>query len=587
MSIQTETGITIPNPPAGYVYVGVGPLLALLPRGMQKRGHIALLQSWNDTRPWDTECQFNGQSEGMHYAVLLGTEAHDLLFPAAPAPAAPAAPLTPPEGYVYVGQGPLTALGTREQPAGDLALLHGSSLLNPRWEWAPTYGYNGQSHNVHYAARIGSNAQRLLRPAEGNPQLELMNTKPEEPEENEEDEVPEGITLPDGTLVDEADCIDVVVEGWCEQYSSYNSTYYARSSNFRTAPMPEDYEGVRWLERENLHALESECDIVETSNGDHSFRENCRRIDGDWYHIDDISYDGHGNPYPSDSGDYVYCQGEGETYSRDECHWCEAADTYVYGDEEDCECNRSESEDHINEYHGSPKPTFYRNYPCSGWGIGFEVEKNDINGASGEGEYVGSSDLFSGWECDASCGVEGITHVYDPHTCADKFKQHVANSKRWLDAACDRSCGGHINISSDKHTPRELLQAMRKYAPLWYALYRNRLNNTYCVEDKKVEHGTTKYSPLRTKSFGVELRLPPAVHNGEQLVRRFELMSLCCTAIDEGWSLQQYVRSCKPLLFEQVFNKNRVRYCNVLRLTRKFDRWFKDGHIHADIAQYV
>lgn len=512
MSTETENGTVIPNPPAGYVYAGVGPLLPLLrgpqiPHELQTRGHLALLQSWHETLPWDTECQFNGQSDGMHYAVLLGTEVHDLLFPAAAA-AAPAVLPTPPATIMIE-------------------------------------------------------------------------------DKEEEDEVPEGVELPDGSTVSASDCVDVVVEGWCEQYSTYNGTYYARSANFRTAPMPEDYEGVRWLERENLHASEEDCDIVETSNGEYSFRENCRRIDGDWYHLDDISYDGHGNPYPSESDDYVYCQGEGETYHRDECHWCEAADTYVYGDEEDCECSKQQSEDRINEYHGSPKPNFYRGYPCSGWGIGFEVEKNDINGASGEGEYVGSSELFSGWECDASCGVEGITHVYDPHTCADKFKQHVEASKRWLDAACDRTCGGHVNISSAEHTPRELLQEMRRYAPLWYAIYRNRLNNTYCVEDKKVEHGTTKYSPLRTKSFGVELRLPPAVRNGEQLVRRFDLLALCCTAIDEGWSLSRYVRSCKPLLFEQAYNKNRVRYGNVLRLTRKFDRWFKDGHIHADIAQYV
>ncbi len=579
---------TIPNPPAGYVNAGRGPLLALLPRGTQTRGHLALHRSWDDTNPWDTDCLFDGQSEGVHYAVLLGTEAHDLLFPAAAA----AAPLPPPEGYVYVGEGPLALGTTCEQPAGDLALLHANSYSTPSWEWSPSYGYNGQSHNVHYAARIGSNAQRLLRPAAGNPQLELMNMntnmKPEEvAEEPEEGEVPAEITLPDGSTVPASECVDVVVGGWCVQYITHNRTYYARSSNFRTTPLPEDYEGVRWLERENLHASEEDCDIVETHDGEYSFRENCRRIDGDWYHTDEVSYDGHGDPYYSESDDYVYCEGECENYHRDECHWCEAQDRYVYGDEDDCECNKQESKDHINEYHNSPKPTFYRGYPCSGWGIGFEVEKNDIDGASSEGEYVGSSELFSGWECDSSCGVEGITHVYDPHTCADTFKQHVAASKRWLDAACDKSCGGHINISYSDLTPRELLQAMRRYAPLWYAIYRHRLNNTYCVEDKKVEHGTTKYSPLRTKSFGVELRLPPAVRNGEQLVRRFELMSLCCKAIDEGWSLSRYIRSCKPLLFEQVYRKDRTHYAYVLRLTRKFDRWFKDGHIHSDIAQYV
>jgi hypothetical protein len=167
------------------------------------------------------------------------------------------------------------------------------------------------------------------------------------------------------------------------------------------------------------------------------------------------------------------------------------------------------------------------------------------------------------------------------------FEEHVVQAKRWLDAPTDTRCGGHINISSREHTPRELLLELRRYAPLWYAIYRNRLNNSYCDKDKKAEDGGIKYSPLRTKDFGVELRLPPAVKTGDQLLRRFDLLAFACSAVDEGWSLNRYVRACKPLLFKEVYRGNRKQYAKILRLTRHFNRWFLDGHIHESIAQYV
>jgi hypothetical protein len=356
--------------------------------------------------------------------------------------------------------------------------------------------------------------------------------------------------------------------------------------------LPDD-EGIEWLESENCHVdtNRNPHEVVCLADGNYTFEQLAHCIDGEWYHESECGTDGNGNAFHSEGDTHVYCE-DGEYWPRDECHYCESSNEYEHGDEEDCsDCSRCNgSADHINEYHESPAPTFHGRYDLgySGWGIGFEVEKNESPGGdSSEGDYIGSTDLFAGWECDGSCGIEGITHVYDPLSKRTLFEQHVVQAQRWLDAPADNRCGGHINISSREHTPRELLSELRNYAPLWYAIYRNRLNNSYCVEDKKVEHGTTKYSPLRTKSFGVELRLPPAVKNGDQLLRRFDLLAFACSAVDEGWSLNRYVRSCKTLLFEQAYRGNRKQYAKILRLTRHFNRWFLDGHIHESIAQYV
>jgi hypothetical protein len=465
--------------------------------------------------------------------------------------------------------------------------------LDDEWHFC-TY-YNGQSGDTHYAVLLGSATHDLLFPAAPAPALPeppatIMIEDKVNDEENEVEDEDGYVTLHDGRRVLETDTVLAVIDGVCTG-TGYGGRFYGSGVVTDTA-LPDD-EGVVWLEHENCH-VDTERNphrVVSLEDGNYTFEQLARCIDGEWYHESECSTDGNGDAFYSEGDTHVYCE-DGEYWPRDECHYCESSGAYVYGDEDNCDdCSSCKSSaDHINEYHSSPAPDFYGkwNNDFSGWGLGFEVEKNQSpGGCDSEGDYIGSTDLFAGWECDGSCGIEGITHVYDPLRKRALFEEHVVQAKRWLDAPTDTRCGGHINISHVSRQPRDLLSELRNYAPLWYAIYRNRLNNSYCVEDKKVEHGTTKYSPLRTKSFGVELRLPPAVKNGDQLLRRFDLLAFACSAVDEGWSLNRYVRSCKTLLFEQAYRGNRKQYAKILRLTRHFNRWFLDGHIHESIAQYV
>jgi hypothetical protein len=498
---------------------------------------------------------------------------------------------TIPEGYTYAGVGPLLALRNHFSNSGHL-------LLWSFDRWNRNAYFDGQSHGAHYAVLTGSSTYDLLFPAAPAPALPeppatiMIEDKVNEGNEVEdEDEDEEGyITLHDGRRVHENDTVQAVINGVCNG-TGFGGRHYG--PGVVTDEVLPDDDGIVWLESENCYVDTNRNPepVVELSNGERTFEDRAYRIGGEWYHQDECGSDGYGDAFLCEGDTHRYCS-DGEYWPKDECHYCDSSHDWEHEEESECSgCNGCESsEDHINEYHGSPAPAFFGlcDLDFSGWGIGFEVEKNESPaGCSDEGDYIGSSNLFAGWERDASCGIEGITHVYDPLHKRALFEEHVVQAKRWLDAPCDNTCGGHINISNVRLQPRDLLTALRRYAPLWYAIYRNRLNNSYCIEDKKVEHGSTKYSPLRTKTFGVELRLPPAVKNGDQLLRRFDLLARACRAIDEGWSLNRYVLACRPLLFEQAYQKDRKQYAHILRLTRHFNRWFLDGHIHESIARYV
>ena len=300
--------------------------------------------------------------------------------------------------------------------------------------------------------------------------------------------------------------------------------------------------------------------------------------------------DGDGDTFVEGDEDYYYCSGEGEWYHESRCHYCESSGNHVYGEESECEDCYPPSPDRVFPYHRSGiSPNIYRDFNGSGFAVGFEVEKNSVMGADSEGDHISETNLFAYWETDASCGIEGITHAYDPldPDKVESFKVDVNDARDHLNADCDSTCGGHVNISSTNHSPRELMKAFREYAPLWYAVYRHRLVNSYCRNDKKIELGTDKYSPVITKSFGIELRLPSRVHSCEQLLRRFEWTGTTCQAIRDGLTFNQYVKSCRQLLLNGAYGTDRMKYARVLRLARKFRVWMLDGVADQSIQQWI
>jgi len=386
----------------------------------------------------------------------------------------------------------------------------------------------------------------------------------------------------DGSMALESDCTRVY-SGWsgpeCRSasYEWYSKEQLEEALDNGEVNFAESrgvyYDGDNVVYCESSNANEHLGDVVEI-NGEYYFPDD-----------DDIARDVHGDYFIQGDEDYVWLESQREYYPRDETHYCESAGEYEVGDESDCdECNSGNSR--INRYHNSPSPHHHRG--SSGWLVGFEVEKLSVDGCDEEGDSVEETPLFAGWECDSSCGVEGITHTYDPidpATCL-MFKQAVYASAEYVNGPCGKDCGGHINISNRGLAPYEVFERFRRYAPLWYAVYRFRLLNTYCCSDKPLSRTGDRYAPVRQKDFGIEIRLPNRVHNADVLNRRFDWVGVTCQAMDSNRLFGEYVKDSMPFLKESYGDRKRIAL--ILRTARHFRKWFIDPtYTHPLIERFI
>lgn len=191
--------------------------------------------------------------------------------------------------------------------------------------------------------------------------------------------------------------------------------------------------------------------------------------------------------------------------------------------------------------------------------IGFEIEKQDEDLREAESAYRILDD--TGWikERDGSLCAHSGFELVSPVFCIDEdfekqFKPvlHLINAStnnngnRPTNADPDENlhddnrekydkneapratnCGGHINISHPKYKESEkLAKALTAYYPLFYAMYKNRLNSYYApAKNTKDKDKYNKYSAFHCKSNGVfEIRIFSAVKNVKQLIWRTDLL---------------------------------------------------------------
>lgn len=224
---------------------------------------------------------------------------------------------------------------------------------------------------------------------------------------------------------------------------------------------------------------------------------------------------------------------------RDDAYYCYRQEEYFYYE------NNLPNRDHtqtIQEYHCGVEPSFYcqpidQNKVLSKYTIGFEIEKDCLdNGDADSGCLIEQQPLFSHWETDSSCGIEGITNVYSLDN-SELFINHVKESG-YTDLNTNRRCGGHINVA---HRENKLQYwHMRPWLGLIFSMWKKRLTNQYSSCNKKLNpyRGTDyHYGALVEKGrmrgdTRFELRLPNRVNNGDTIIRRFCLIQHLMECVD-------------------------------------------------------
>ena len=196
----------------------------------------------------------------------------------------------------------------------------------------------------------------------------------------------------------------------------------------------------------------------------------------------------------------------------------------------------------IQEYHCGVEPTFHLQpidpyKVLSKYTIGFEVEKDCLDDGNAEaGSVIEQQPLFSHWETDSSCGIEGITNVYSLDN-AELFINHVRESN-YTNLNTNQRCGGHINFA---HRENKLQYwHIRPWLGLIFSMWKKRLNNQYSSCNKKLNpyRGTDHhYGALVEKgrmrnNTRFELRLPNKVKDGDTLIRRFCLIQHLIECVD-------------------------------------------------------
>jgi len=376
-----------------------------------------------------------------------------------------------------------------------------------------------------------------------------------------------------------ADNCKEVYSGWASPTSRYAEFAYYSSAQLEAA---EEDDEVRFVPSRDAYYTDAYV-VYSSESGEYLHNDDAVEIDDEYYHndSDSIACDGHGTWFLRGSDDWVFC--DHDYWPIDECHIC--GDDWTHGEADECDdCGRSGSR--INAYHSSPSPYLYRG--SSGWLVGFEVEKTEVDGNTEEGESVEPLPLFSGWETDGSCGVEGITNAYDPidPSTRDTFLQHLRASSEYVNEPTNDKCGGHINLSKSGLTDCELFDKFRKYAGIYYALYKGRLNNEYCCGNKSLLYSSDKYVTVKRKPFGIELRLVSRVPNDTVLARRFDLIAATCKCMDDNVSFRQALSLHKHVLLD-AYSNDRNRVAAIFRLAKHFQKWLHTNESHPSIERYI
>lgn len=247
--------------------------------------------------------------------------------------------------------------------------------------------------------------------------------------------------------------------------------------------------------------------------------------------------------------------------------------------------------------------------------IGCEVEKNQLHRNS-----VREYELFCGFEYDGSCGYqsgsrgyEAVTHIL-PLLPSGKWRTKVFDMMHKAEKIIDDRfspsngrCGGHITIGVDGLSGNDLRILIRKNAGIVLALFRNRLKNSYCGSNRRMQATTDtsfnsfagsydyreyechwKYQTALVKSECLEFRVPSRFESVKQMMRRYELMyELVDYSVNKpNGSHDSFLRRIKPIILS-MYNGDVDKTEQIIKLSKHFRTFIINGKVSPEIERYL
>lgn len=174
--------------------------------------------------------------------------------------------------------------------------------------------------------------------------------------------------------------------------------------------------------------------------------------------------------------------------------------------------------------------------------IGVEIEKQSRLGA-----VNGANEIYHefGWKkerdgsLDDTIGYELVSPCY-PLFTDDLINEAKAIETRFpnlIDSNEDKAnlgrfkeaCGGHIHFSRSYTSGQDTFEMISGYMPLFYAIYKKRINITYCEAKEKYRMKNsvnTKYQAVKIMDKRIEFRIFPLVENIKTLEWRIGLLRI-------------------------------------------------------------
>lgn len=226
--------------------------------------------------------------------------------------------------------------------------------------------------------------------------------------------------------------------------------------------------------------------------------------------------------------------------------------------------------------------------------IGFEIEKLTVRG---EEEYA----LFRGYERDRSVrnsprserDCEAITNILPlvPNSnLKNKVMDLMAEARPILDAPVDNFCGGHVNLSADGMSGRELKAALKPFSGLIYALYKGRFRNSrnYGNGDMFLNNSGYYRGVINAKAGVAEYRFPSAVPSAASLMKRYSLFfELMDTAVHRPRTrFNTFLEKCRPIVM-RMYDHDAAKVEEVFQLARDFQRMLDKGRVSRRILPYL